>query len=182
MSLTWNQSIYDGQIITQAAVTEIINNINIERTRRGIANYNFTQPIIIGGIINKILAQELKEAIVEIKPCTLNNADVFFTNELLEQYKNQLNTFNSAQPREVTSWNRTHTNEYIYGNTYFRWNSFGVKKGIFWYGTGLGNPGPDGWVYTADARYSVGVHMRDYGNWQESAVNREAKIISYVWD
>ena len=56
MALTWSQNISDGQIITQAAVTEIRNNINIERTRRGIANYNFTQPIIIGGIIKKIVA------------------------------------------------------------------------------------------------------------------------------
>ena len=124
----------------------------------------------------------MKEAIVGIKPCTLNDADVFLMNELFEQYKNQLNTFNSAQPREVMSWNRTHTNEYISGHTCFLWNSFGSQFGIRWYGTNLGNPGPDGWVYTADARYSVGVHMKDYGNLQESAVNREAKIISYVWD
>jgi len=104
MAYTWNNDVVQSNLVKANELLEIRDKINLERTRRGIGTTIFSQPLVVGNVINYAAVDEIRNRVIGIKACSLPAIGDLMTSSLVNSFKNQLDVFNNTPGTPVYGW------------------------------------------------------------------------------
>jgi len=104
VAYTWNNDVVQSNLVKANELLEIRDKINLERTRRGIGTTTFSQPLVVGNVINYAAVDEIRNRVIGIKACSLPEVGSLMTSSLINSFKNQLDVFNNTPGTPVYGW------------------------------------------------------------------------------